>query len=75
MSEGNDPFETRNRILKVAFGLMALVCLLAGLAVYVSAGALGLDQDTADLLAIAFLAAGVADYLILRSWDRIAKRR
>lgn len=70
--ESRDPLEARNRMVKLAFGLGALGCLLTGLAVYLFAPALGIGDDAARVVAIAFLAAGAADYLLLHFWDRIA---
>lgn len=68
----NDP---QQRLIKVAFGAMALVCLLVGLSLYVFADRFGLDADTARYVAIAFLVAGVGDYIVLKFWDRLARRR
>lgn len=65
----------RNRIAKIAFGVGALVCLTAGFIVYIFADALGLDPDTAKFVAIAFLVAGAADYIVLKMWDRLMMRR
>lgn len=62
------------RVVKALFAAAALGSLLAGLAIYIFAGALGLEQDTAELIALVFLAAGVTDYLVLRFWDRLFPR-
>ena len=67
--------EARDRLVKIAFGIMTLVCLAAGLVLYLFPDLLGLDKDAAELVAIAFLLAGFCDYLILRFWDRIVRRR
>lgn len=64
----------RSRIAKIAFGVMAIVCLSAGLILYLFAADLGMDPDTARFVAIAFLVAGAADYLVLRFWDRLMKK-
>lgn len=65
----------QSSVAKIAFGLGALICVLAGFLIYVFADSLGLDPDTANILAIAFLIAGVADYLVLKFWDRIMPSR
>lgn len=75
MMDGNGAREVRIRMIKVAIGIMALVCLAAGFSVYVFAEQLGLSEDTARYVAIAFLAAGVGDYFILKFLDRIMARR
>ncbi len=65
----------RNRAIKLVFAAGALGCVLAGLLLYVFADELGFDPDEANFLAMAFLAAGFADYLLLRFWDRIFRSR
>lgn len=67
--------DPRHRLVKIAFGVMALVCLLTGLVLYLFAESLGLDPGTARLVAVAFLVVGAGDYLVLRFWDRLVKRR
>jgi TRAP-type C4-dicarboxylate transport system permease small subunit len=74
MTKQTDRNEARHQLIKIAFGAMALLCVLAGFAVYLLADWLGLSEDTARIVAIAFLVAGAGDYLILRLWDRIAAR-
>ncbi len=64
----------RNRIVKAAFAGAALVSVLAGLLLYVFADSVGLDGDTAELVAIAFLAVGAVDVLLLGLWDRLFRR-
>ena len=63
------------RIVKSAFAFAALISVLIGLGLYVSAEVLGIDDQTARWIALAFLAAGLADYLLLRYWDKIFKKR
>jgi positive regulator of sigma E activity len=75
MAEGSRQTEVRNSMVKVAFGIMALVCLAAGFIVYLFAEQLGFSEDTAQIVAIAFLVAGAGDYLVLKLWDRIMPRR
>ncbi len=67
--------ESRNRVIKIVFGVVAITCLIAGLVIYLFAEQLGLSEETAQIVAIAFLAAGAGDYLALKFWDRIANRR
>ena len=75
MREQSEQREARNSMVKVAFGIMALVCLAAGLIVYLFAEQLSFSEDTAQIVAIALLVAGAGDYLVLKLWDRIMARR
>ena len=64
-----------SRSLRLAFGVLALVSVVAGLLLYLFAGSLGIDQATAEIIAIAFLIAGAGDALVLQFWDRLFARR
>ncbi|MFQ5625438.1 MAG: hypothetical protein ACE5FM_02160 [Methyloligellaceae bacterium] len=75
MTRQMSSIEARNRAVKVIFGVMALMCLLTGLVIYLFAEQFGFSHETARIVAIAFLAAGVADYIVLKLWDRITARR
>ncbi len=75
MREGSEQRQVRNGMVKAVFGIMALVCLAAGLIIYLFAEQLGFSEDTARIVAIAFLVAGAGDYLVLKLWDRIMARR
>lgn len=75
MTDDNQPSANSHRIMKIAFGVMALLCLCTGLVLYLFADSFGYDPDTARYVALAFLAAGVGDYFVLRFWDRLVKRR
>jgi len=75
MREGSEQRQVRNSMVKAVFGIMALVCLAAGLIIYLFAEQLGFSEDTARIVAIAFLVAGAVDYLVLKLWDRIMARR
>ncbi len=75
MAEGSRQTEVRNSMVKIVFGIMALVCLAAGLIVYLFAEQLSFSEDTAQIVAIALLVAGAGDYLVLKLWDRIMPRR
>ena len=74
MTQQTQQSVTRTRMIKIVFGVMAFVCLVTGLAVYLLAEQLGFSEETAQVVAIAFLAAGVGDYLILKFWDRLLNR-
>lgn len=65
----------RDMVVKLAFGIGALICLLTGLVLYMFAPQLGLDPATARLVAVAFLIAGAVDYLVLHFWERLGNRR
>ena len=75
MTQKNAQGPERDRVIKIAFGFMAITCLLAGFILYVFAQDLGFDQETARLVAIAFLVAGALDYIVLRFWDRLKPKR
>ena len=65
------PGQSQSRLLRVIFGALALVSVVAGLLLYLFADRLGLNQDTAEIIAIAFLIAGVGDAVVLHYWERI----
>lgn len=75
MTQQSPRNEARTRAVKIAFGVMALVCVAAGLAIYLFAEQFGFSEETARIVAIAFLVAGAADYVVLKFWDRFAGRR
>lgn len=54
---------------------MALFSLFAGAVLFYFAEYFGFDQETSQIVALVFLIAGFADYLILHFWDRLFKRR
>ena len=70
----SDLKDRRMRRGKLIFGIMALIMILLGLVVYLFSSALEIAPDTAKLIAVAFLIAGVVDYLVLHFWDRIYKK-
>lgn len=74
MTGSADQDEMPGRVARLAFGAGALLGVLVGLGLYVFSDVLGLHEETAEILAIAFLVAGVGDYLILHFWDRIFRR-
>ena len=61
--------------VRLLFAGLALGSLIIGLALYLLAERLGLDEATARLLATAFLLAAVADALVLYFWDRLFTRK
>ncbi len=63
--------DPNGRIIRLAFGALALLSVIAGFALYLFAGRLGLSEDTARLLATAFIVAGVLDAGVLYYWDRL----
>ncbi len=65
----------RQRIVKVLFGVAALISLMTGLMVYLFADTIGLDDFTAKVVAVAFLIAGASDYLVLHYWERFFKAK
>lgn len=67
----NDRPSAPSRIIQAAFGIMALVSVLAGLALWQLADTLHLPESTARAIATAFIVAGVADTLVLFFWDRL----
>ena len=62
-----------NRAVKAVFAAAAFLSIIIGLVIYFLADALGINQTTAEIIAVAFLIAGFADYLLLHFWDRIFK--
>jgi hypothetical protein len=59
---------------KAIFAALALGSILAGLAVYLLQGPLGIPADTAQFIAITFMVVGIGDAALLYFWDRIFKR-
>lgn len=75
MTDVNVQGNERDKPAKVVFGVMSIACLVVGLVLYIFAERFGLSPEMASFVALAFLAAGVSDYLVLRFWDRMRKRR
>lgn len=73
--DNRDRTTTNQRIIRIAFGAMALLSILAGLVLWNFADAIGLEEDTARLVATAFVIAGIGDALVLHFWDRLFKPR
>lgn len=71
MSELPDNQQPQARIVRAVFAVLALMSLAGALALYLLAERLGLDPDTARLIASAFLIAAVLDALVLYGWDRL----
>jgi hypothetical protein len=73
--DSRNPAAAQRRIIRLAFGAMALGSVLVGFGVWQFADAIGLEEDTSRLIAIAFLAAGIGDVAVLHFWDRLFKNR
>jgi hypothetical protein len=63
------------RTVRRVIGVLAFLFVLAGLAVYLLQGWLGIAADTARLVSSALLLVGIADTLVLYFWNRIVGRR
>jgi hypothetical protein len=66
---------SNEHLAKAVFAALALASVLAGFGIYLLHVRLGIDEDTARLIATAFLAVGIGDTLLLYLWDRLFKRR
>ena len=75
--ETNDPapVSANERLAKAVFAVLALVSVLAGFGIYLLGERLGIDADTARLIATAFLIVGIGDTLLLYLWERLFKPR
>ena len=74
-ADNHDRTAANQRIVRFALGAMALFSVIAGLAIWMFAGSIGIDEDTTRLIAIVFVIAGVGDALVLHFWDRLFKPR
>lgn len=61
--------------IKEIFAALAIGSILAGCGVYLMQARLGIPEDTARIISIVFILAGVADGAVLFFWNRIFKRR
>lgn len=66
---------SQRRIVRLAFGAMALTSVVVVFGVWLFADRIGIEEETARLIAVAFLAAGIGDVLVLHFWDRLFKSR
>lgn len=74
MNKGRPPkFDMNRRIVRVAFSAMALFSVVAGFVIWQFGEAIGIERDTAQLIATVFLIAGVGDALVLHYWERLFK--
>lgn len=71
MERKNGTHGARQGLVKAVLAIMALGMLATGFILYMFAETLGRTTGTAEIIAIAFLAAGVMDYFLLVMWDRI----
>jgi len=67
------PTSANERLAKAVFAMLALASVLAGLGIYLLQERIGIDEDTARLVATAFLVVGIGDTLLLYLWDRLFK--
>jgi len=67
------PASANERLAKAVFAMLALASVLAGLGIYLLQERIGIDEDTARLVATAFLLVGIGDTLLLYLWDRLFK--
>ena len=61
--------------IKEIIAALAVGSILAGCAVYLMQEQLGIPKDTARLISLVFVLAGVVDGVVLFFWDLIFKRR
>lgn len=73
--DSRDQAAKQSRIARFAFGVMALFAVLAGLVLWQFSAAIGLEEDTARLIATVFVIAGVGDVLVVFFWDRLFKNK
>lgn len=72
--DNRDQAARQSRIARFAFGAMAHFAILAGLVLWQFSTAIGLQEDTARLIATVFVIAGVGDVLIVYFWDHLFKK-
>lgn len=62
------------KVVQIVFGILALLSLIAALAVSVRGIDFGLPETSVQTIAIAFLAVGILDTVLLFVWERIFQR-
>ena len=62
-------------LVRMVFGILALISLMLGLGLYLFAAQLGLDDTTARLITTAFLIAAAIDAIVVGRWGRISGRK
>lgn len=75
MAEPRRRERERGRVGRLALGGVALLSILVGALLYNFAEPLGFDRGTVEIVALAFLIAGLADFVILCFWDSLLRRR
>ncbi len=65
---------TAEQQVKQTFAALAVGSLLAAVAVYLLRETLGIPDETARLVSLAFALLAVVDGLVIYFWDRIFKR-
>ncbi len=73
--DNRDAAAQQRRLARIVFGFMALLAIVAGLVLWQFSAAIGLDEDTAKLIAVAFIITGIGDVAIVYFWDRLFKAR
>lgn len=74
--DSRDQPPAQRRVVRLAFSGMALAAILAGIAIWQFADALGLDEYVAKLVAMLFVIVGISDVLLVTFfWDRLFTRR
>ncbi len=69
--------QERGRSLKfvqIVFAVLALLSLIAALTVSLRGVEFGLPENSVHTIALAFLAVGIADTILLFVWERIFQR-
>lgn len=59
------------RFVQVTLAVLALASLAVGLGIFALANRIGVPEDTARVLASAFLVAAIVDAIVLYLWERI----
>lgn len=62
------------KVVQIVFAILALLSLIAALAVSVRGIDFGLPETSVQTIAIAFLAVGILDTVLLFVWERIFQR-
>ncbi|MBX9684300.1 MAG: hypothetical protein K2X41_10965 [Hyphomicrobium sp.] len=62
------------RVVQIVFAILALLSLIAALAVSVRGIDFGLPETSVQTIAMAFLAVGILDTVLLFVWERIFQR-
>lgn len=61
-------------LVRAVFAILALISLVLGAALYLSAESLGLDESSARLIATAFVLVAILDAGVVAFWHRLFGR-